>query len=72
MQGRGIGSRTKSRGNCLNHCFSRPCGSWVCMECEAGEYIYGVTCLDISEGDAPALLVRVGKDFDTWTVKRVQ
>jgi hypothetical protein len=37
-----------------------------------GEYAYNVTSLDISEGDAPAVLVRVGKDFDTWRVKRVQ
>jgi hypothetical protein len=37
-----------------------------------GEYVYNVTCLDISEGNAPAVLVHVGKDFDTWTVKRVQ
>jgi hypothetical protein len=37
-----------------------------------GEYIYNVTCLDITEGNAPAALVRIGKDFDTWTVKRVQ
>jgi hypothetical protein len=37
-----------------------------------GEYVYKVTCLDISEGNAPAVLVHVGKDFDTWTVKRVQ
>lgn len=39
---------------------------------EAGDYVYSVTCLDVSDGDSPALLVRVGKDFDTWTVKRVQ
>lgn len=37
-----------------------------------GEYIYNVTCLDISDGAAPALLVRIGKDFDSWTVTRVQ
>jgi hypothetical protein len=36
---------------------------------ESGEYVYGVTCLD---GDAPALLVRIGKDFDTWQVTRLQ
>jgi hypothetical protein len=39
---------------------------------EAGEYIYNVVHLDISDGDAPALVVQLGKDFDTWTVKRVQ
>jgi hypothetical protein len=38
----------------------------------AGEYTYNVTYLDISDGNSPALLVQVGKDFDTWTVKRLQ
>jgi hypothetical protein len=37
-----------------------------------GEYAYNVTCLDISEGHAPAVRVRVGKDFDTWSVERIQ
>jgi len=37
-----------------------------------GEYVYHVTCLDISGGNAPAVLVHVRKDFDAWTVKRVQ
>jgi hypothetical protein len=37
-----------------------------------GQYVYNVTCLDISEGDAAALIVHVGRDFNTWTVKRVQ
>ena len=39
---------------------------------EEGEYVYNVTCLDISEGNAPALRVRIGKNFDTWTVDRIQ
>jgi hypothetical protein len=39
---------------------------------EAGDYTYNVTCLDISGGEAPAFHVRIGKDFDTWTVKRIQ
>jgi hypothetical protein len=39
---------------------------------EAGEYVYGVTHLDVSKGDAPSLLVRIGKDFDTWEVKWLQ
>jgi hypothetical protein len=38
----------------------------------AGEYVYNVTCLDINDGDAPALLVQVGRDFDSWTVSRIQ
>jgi hypothetical protein len=37
-----------------------------------GEYVYNVTCLDISDGDAPAVRVRVGRKFDMWTVERVQ
>ncbi len=39
---------------------------------EAGEYVYGVTHLDVSEGNAPALLVRINRDFDAWEVKSVQ
>ena len=39
---------------------------------EDGEYVYNVTCLDISEGDAPAFLVRINKTFDGWVVTRVQ
>lgn len=39
---------------------------------ETGEYVYNVTCLDIGDGDAPALLVQVGQAFDTWSVRRVQ
>jgi hypothetical protein len=38
----------------------------------SGEYVYNVTCLDISDGDAPAVSVRVGKDFDSWTVNCIQ
>ena len=37
-----------------------------------GAYIYGVTHLDVSEGDAPAFLVRISKDFDAWKVTRLQ
>lgn len=37
-----------------------------------GAYIYGVTHLDVSGGDAPAFLVRISKDFDTWEVTRQQ
>jgi hypothetical protein len=39
---------------------------------EDGEFVYGVTLLDVSEGDAPAWTVRVNKNFDNWTVTRVQ
>jgi hypothetical protein len=39
---------------------------------EDGEYIYTVTNLDVSEGDAPAFRVRITKDFDDWEVVDVQ
>jgi hypothetical protein len=39
---------------------------------EAGEYVYGVTHLDVSEGDAPTVLVRIRKDFDAWDARRTQ
>lgn len=39
---------------------------------EAGEYVYSVAQLDVSEGQAPTFLVRIGKDFDTWEVERIQ
>jgi hypothetical protein len=39
---------------------------------ENGEYTYGVTNLDLTEGNAPTLLVRVGRDFDSWRVTRIQ
>jgi hypothetical protein len=39
---------------------------------EAGEYIYGVTLLDVSEGAAPTFLIRVGSDFASWEITRIQ
>jgi hypothetical protein len=39
---------------------------------EAGQYVYGVTLLDLSRGDAPAWRVRIGEDFDTWKVEEIQ
>ena len=39
---------------------------------EAGEYIYSVAQLDVSEGNAATWLVRIGKDFDTWEIERIQ
>jgi len=38
----------------------------------AGEYVYGVTHLDLSGGNAPTLLVRIRRDFSGWEVKRTQ
>ncbi len=39
---------------------------------ENGAYIYGVTHLDLTSGDAPVFLVRIGKDFDSWEVSDLQ
>ena len=39
---------------------------------EDGDYIYGVTLLDISGGNAPAYLIRINSAFDTWEVTDVQ
>lgn len=37
-----------------------------------GEYIYAVTNLDVSEGNAPAYIVRINADFTEWTVEQIQ
>jgi hypothetical protein len=39
---------------------------------EGGKYVYGVTYLDVTKGDAPTFLVRINKDFHTWEVARIQ
>jgi hypothetical protein len=39
---------------------------------EAGEYIYNVTRLDLSQGHAPAWRVRIGKEFDDWRVEPIK
>jgi hypothetical protein len=39
---------------------------------ECGRYVYNVTCLDCASGDAPAFLVSIAEDFNSWTVDRVQ
>jgi hypothetical protein len=39
---------------------------------EDGEYVYNVTNLDLSGGNAPIFKVRIGKDFDQWHVTRSQ
>ena len=39
---------------------------------EASEYVYGVTNLDLIEGNAPTLLVRIKEDFGAWEVTRTQ
>jgi hypothetical protein len=50
-------------------------GVWVVglQGVEDGSYIYGVTHLDVTEGDvAPVWNVRVSANFETWQVKRQQ
>jgi hypothetical protein len=37
-----------------------------------GCYTYGVTLLDVGNGDAPIWVIRVAADFGSWTVSRVQ
>jgi hypothetical protein len=39
---------------------------------ETGEYIYGVTHLDLSRANAPTWHVRIGKDFDAWAAEPIQ
>ena len=36
------------------------------------EYVYGVTQLDMSDGNAPTCLVRIAKNFEAWEVTRLQ
>jgi hypothetical protein len=47
---------------------------WVValIDVEDGEYVYSATNLDVSEGDAPILSVRISRDFDAWDVMRIQ
>lgn len=37
-----------------------------------GAYVYGVTQLDVSEGNAMVWHVRIGKDFGKWRVEAIQ
>jgi hypothetical protein len=39
---------------------------------EDGEYVYGVTNLDLTGDKVPTLLVRVSRDFNSWQVTRMQ
>ena len=39
---------------------------------EDGQYIYSISELDPVSGTAPTWLVRIGKDFNSWTVERFQ
>jgi hypothetical protein len=39
---------------------------------EASSYIYNLTLLDVTDGNAPAFLLRITPDFDAWNVKQIQ
>jgi hypothetical protein len=39
---------------------------------ENAEYVYAVTQLDLSSGNAPAYTVRINPDFTDWVVKELQ
>ncbi len=39
---------------------------------EAGSYIYNLTLLDVTDGNAPAFLLRITPDFDAWHVVQIQ
>jgi hypothetical protein len=39
---------------------------------DAGEYVYGVTNLELTYGNAPTVLVRISRSFDAWQVTRIQ
>jgi hypothetical protein len=47
---------------------------WVVVlhHVEAGEYVYSVTQLDVSDGDAPTWLIRIASDFDSWVIEQIQ
>jgi len=47
---------------------------WVVglQKVEDGEYVYGVTNLDLTQGKAPVLLVRIKENFGAWEVTRIQ
>jgi hypothetical protein len=36
------------------------------------EYIYGVTQLVLSDGNAPTFLIRIASNFSSWTTERIQ
>jgi hypothetical protein len=39
---------------------------------ESGQYVYGVTRLDLRAGNAPVWLVRIAPGFDDWEVEPYQ
>jgi hypothetical protein len=41
-------------------------------EVVAGKYVYGVTQLDLANGNAPIWLVRIARTFRRWAVSKIQ
>lgn len=39
---------------------------------EDRSYVYNLTHLDVSDGDAPAFLLKIAPDFDAWKVEQIQ
>lgn len=39
---------------------------------QAGSYIYNLTLLDVTDGNAPAFLLQITPDFDAWHVEQIQ
>lgn len=39
---------------------------------EGEEYVYGITHLDLSNGDAPAFRLRISSDFTAWKIDKIQ
>jgi hypothetical protein len=37
-----------------------------------GTYIYNLTLLDVTDGNAPAFLLKIAPGFDSWKVKQIQ
>ena len=37
-----------------------------------GRYVYGVTNLNLSDGNAPTFVVYIAKEFDAWKITRLQ
>lgn len=45
----------------------------VCLQSvEDGKYVYGITLLDLTTGDAPVYLVTISKGFNSWEVTDLQ
>ena len=73
----GTSSLASSRRNCDSRLLPDPLHFavvWVVglHHVEAGEYVYSVTRLDVSDGDTPTWLIRIASDFDSWVIEQIQ